>query len=179
MTIINSESSQIEETSVAEDRPELTASQQAAIEEIVVSWDMNEQDAQTLRSLTRLLVGGALVSWDEIREHLRSWEFEISQANQDQDSRQEGASIAPVRPETDSVMLRYALIGAFFETQDRWIRRSQSALKFAGQMSKTLLGPVLERVESEPRLRPIQSRYEALARRGESVTRRWVDRGRY
>jgi hypothetical protein len=46
-------------------------------------------------------------------------------------------------------------------------------------MSKTLLGPVLERMESEPRLRPIQSRYEALARRGESVTRRWVDRGRH
>ena len=175
----NNESIQIEETGIAEDKPELTSSQQAEIEEIVVSWDMNEQDAQTLRSLTRLLVGGALVGWDEFREHLRSWEVESSQANQLPDSGQEGVLVIPEQPETDSAILRYALIGAFFESQDRWIRRSQSALKFAGQLSNALLGPVRDRVENQPRLRPIQSRYEALTRRGESVTRRWVDRGRY
>lgn len=175
----NNESLQVEEVSSVDDRPELTSAQQTEIEEIVVNWDMNEQDAQTLRSLTRLLVGGALVSWDELREHLRRWEIESSQASHLQDTGQEGALVVPEQPEPDSATLRYAVIGAFFESQDRWIRRSQSALKFAGQMSTALLGPVLGRIESQPRLRPIQSRYEALARRGESVTRGWVNRGRY
>jgi hypothetical protein len=173
------ESITAEETNSVEGPPELSPTQQAEIEEIVVNWDMNEQDAQTLRSLTRLLVGGALVSWEELREHLMRWEVEATQADETQDPRQEGAIIGSDQPETDSEILRYALIGAFFESQDRWIRRSQSAVNFAGQVSKALLNPVFKRVENEPRLRPIQTRYEALARRGEAVTQRWVNRGRF
>lgn len=177
--MISNESVPAEEVGVAEDGPVLTVQQQAEIEALIAGWDMNEQDAQTLRSLTRLLVGGALVSWDELREHLRRWEVEATQANRAADVGQIGRLNVPERLESDSVTLRYALIGAFFESQDRWIRRSQAILKMASRMSTSLLGPTLQRIGSQPGLRPIQSRYEALARRGQTVTQRWVDRGRY
>ena len=53
-----------------------TAAQDEELEQIIRQWNMDEEDAANLRSISRLLVGGALVGYDELLAFLRSWEDE-------------------------------------------------------------------------------------------------------
>ena len=158
-----------------------TAAQDEQLEQIIRQWEMDEEDAANLRSITRLLVGGALVGYDELLAFLRSWEDEtrrtiIQQRDSTPAVHVPGAVSSP--RESSSTVLRYAALGLFFEAQDRWIRRGRAAAKFLGRTTDAILSPAARRMDETPRLRRTRSRFEKLVHKGETVAGRWVQRGR-
>lgn len=153
-----------------------TAAQDEQLEEIIRQWNLDEQDAASLRSISRLLVGGALVGYDELLAHLRSWEDDTRQTIIQGESRPQTSRAAA--PEAPTTVLRYAALGLFFESQDRWIKRGRAAVDLFGRTTDALLTPAFKRMSEEPRLRPTRHRFEKLVRRGAAVTDRWVRRGR-
>ena len=145
--------------------------EEAQLEEFIENMNMEEADAESLRTITRLLVGGALVGWDELHSHLQTWEEDVSTA------RAQEAGVVNAPPQDPAATLRYAMIGLLFESQDRLVRRSKKALDLAWQVTEAFWSPFLNRVSNTRQLDPARGRYDELVRRGETVARRWVDRG--
>jgi len=141
------------------------------LEEFIDNMNMAPGEAESLRSITRLLVGGALVGWDELFAHLRSWEDEINA------SRSQEADVINAPPQDPAAALRYAMIGLLFESQDRLVKRSKQALNLFWRATETFWSPVINRAGATRQLDPARSRYDELVRRGETLTGRWVDRG--
>ena len=171
----------MDETPAAAEITRDTTAQDEQLEQIIRQWELDEKDASELRSITRLLVGGALVGYDELLAFLRSWEDEtrrtiIQQRNSAPAVHVPGA--VPTPSESPSTILRYAALGLFFEAQDRWIRRGRAAADFFGRATDALLSPAFKRMDENPRLRPARSRFETLVHMGEKVAGRWVQRGR-
>ena len=140
-------------------------------EAFVDNLEMEQADSESLRAITRLLVGGALEDWDEFFSHLKTWEEEITTARSQQGR---VIDLGQTDPATD---LRYAMIGLLFEGQDRVLRRSKKALGLAWQVTESFWAPLLNRAGTARGLDPARDRYERLVQRGQEVTNRWVDRG--
>ncbi len=143
----------------------------AQLEEFIENMDLAPDDVESLRSITRLLVGGALVGWDELFAHLRAWEDEITA------SRSQGADVINAPPKDPAAALRYAMIGLLFDSQDRLVKRSKQALNLFWRATESFWSPVINRAGATRQLDPARSRYYELVRRGETLTGRWVDRG--
>lgn len=151
------------------------------LEQIIRRWNMDREEAATLRSLSRLLVGSALVGYDELLQALRAWEDEtrrtiVEQKERGRPVRVPGAVSTP--PASPSTVLRYAALGLLFENQDRWLRLGRAAVNFFDRSTERLFSPAYRRMNDGRRLRPVRSRFEKLVRKGETVTGRWVQRGR-
>jgi hypothetical protein len=147
-----------------------------------------------LRSLTRLLVGGTLVAWDELTTQLRAWEEE-TQSIQAREWEGEGiiayrpeqpvAEAQSVRPpavpdglEGSSAETADVLLGLLFESQSRFLRGSKAAYRLADKTTGRVVTPLLKRMGNSRLFRPGQRRLNALANRGEDVVERWAERGR-
>ena len=141
------------------------------LETFIDNMDMEEADAESLRSITRLLVGGALVGWDELFSHLRAWEEEITA------TRAQEADVINAPPQDPATTMRFAMIGLLFESQERVVKRSKKTLDLVWQVTESFWSPFLNRAANARQLDPARDRYENLVRRGEAVTRGWVDRG--
>ena len=156
---------------VVTDENEHAADQLARTGPIGRHMEISSGEVKPLRSLTRLLIGGALEGWDELLEYIKTWEADVSQ-------QQESATPITGTKPPSSVTIRYAAIGLAFNIQDRWVRRSQAALNIAGRTTDAFLAPAARRLDENPRLRPARSRFDNLVKRGEAVASQWVDRGR-
>ncbi len=166
----------MDQVAVNNEKKAMDAQEEAQLEAIIQNLDMNDQDAETLRSLTRLLVGGALVGWDELLAHLKAWEAEAEARRSDRVL--PSAATSPVTSKAPAAILRYAMIGLLFESQDRWARRSESALKLVGRTTDALFSPLVRNLERDRRWLPARRRFQNLVARGESIARQWVERGR-
>lgn len=137
-------------------------------------------------SLTRLVVGGALVGWDELVSRLETWDAETRSASDQQAEPREiiitgdetGSAEERIRPESSARVVRFALVGMLFEAQSQLIERTTSAIRNADRSSNRTLTPVAQWVEQSRIARSAQERFDGLVRRGESITRRWIERGR-
>lgn len=152
-------------------------------------FDVEESEgggSRLLPSLTRLVVGGALVGWDELVKRIEMWDEETRSTI---DSQTEPREVIIIDDETESTermaapepsarLVRFALVGMLFETQSRFIERTATAVRNADRSSKRALTPV-SRWTSRSRLaKAAQERFDGLVTRGETVTRRWIERGR-
>jgi len=159
-----------------------SANQDEQLEQIIRQLKLDDEDAATLRSISRLLVGGALVGYDELLTFLHAWEDEtrrtiVQQKNSAPAAQVPGAVSTP--SESPVTVLRYATLGLLFESQDRWIRRGRAAVNFLSKTTNALATPAYKRMSQDSRLlRPAQGRFERLIRKGETVAGRWVQRGR-
>jgi hypothetical protein len=156
---------------VVTDETEQVVVEGARPEQIGPTLQAASGEVKPLRSLTRLLIGGALEGWDELLERVKSWEANVSQ-------QQEPVSPISGTKTSPSVAIRYSAIGLAFIIQDRWLRRSQAALNIAGRTTESVLTPVTRRLDNNRRLRPARRRFNQLVERGEAVASQWVDRGR-
>jgi hypothetical protein len=149
----------------------------------------------SLRSLTRLVIGGVEVGYDELVRLLRVWEQEVSQL---QSASPAGAASEIVSRDPSSPgpagsspsgqnqksgaveTLRFALIGLLFETQER-ARKSAANLgrieRWVGRLADPWLrtSGVIYHISV---LSPARRRYEQLVSRGEAELARWVALGR-
>jgi hypothetical protein len=163
----------------------------------------DNSQTESIQSLTRLLVGGGLVGWEELQAQMQTWEAETSASlpKEEDDSgiiyytREEVTlrqprSQAPLsnqqvqaeRPETSADILRYALIGLLFDSQSRLGRRSAKIVSdvshVANRTAGAFLTPVLNQVGKNPVMQPTRRRFERVVQRGETIAARWVRRGR-
>jgi hypothetical protein len=66
-----------------------------------------------------------------------------------------------------------------FESESRIHERSSAFLDFAGQTTDAVLSPLVRWMDRSERLQPARSRFDRLVQRGQEVTDRWIQRGRF
>ena len=155
-----------------------------------------------LRTLTRILVGGLLTGIDGFSNHLESWEiraetqtdgeimqggsalvdqvpYDIPTSDLNMDHIQRSSSIH--QPDTESEnsedVLRYALIGMVFETQDRigkMVQTGDRATRAVGH----LLSPFIQPLSDSRIISPLRNRFNRLVERGETEVYQWIETGR-
>jgi hypothetical protein len=143
-------------------------------------------DQGSLRSLTRLLVGGLTLGAVGLRQKMQEWEQVTS--NQIIDSQlsdpppspgesNDPQPVKPYIPETPALKTRYAAIGALF-TLEESLKSGSQAVGRAGNNLARAASPLTDRLNSSPLVRPFSSRYEKLVARGEKEVNRWIALGR-
>lgn len=147
---------------------------------------LDDDGSSLLQSFTRLVVGGALVGWDELVSRINTWDEETRRAIDSQAEPREviiidGESNTAQRrmtPEPATKLVRLALVGMLFETQTRIVERTTSTIRNADLSSSRALTPISQWAGQSRIAKAAQKRFDTLVRRGETVTRRWIDRGR-
>jgi hypothetical protein len=164
------------------DNVELTMSDEERLENVLQRLELDDEGTDNMRTILRLMVGGALIGWDELLTHLEQWEEEVRLPPGPRQTQagtvvfvEPGSRTSP--PLTESQELRYLLLGLLFETESRVHRRGSAVLKLAGQTTGALLSPWIRLMDRSERLEPVRSRFDELVRRGEAVTDRWIQRG--
>jgi len=162
-----------------------TPNNEERLEEILQRMELGESETDRFRTLLRLMVGGAILGWDELLLHLEQWEEEVRAANAQQslETSQTGTVVfvepgsRTVPPMSQSQELRYLMLGMLFETESRLHQRGSAVFKLAEQTTNAFFKPMLRWMDRNERLDPARSRFDNLVRRGEAVTDRWIQRG--
>ncbi len=129
-----------------------------------------QPEPDTLYTLLRLVVGGAVIGTDELIRRSKVWQQEISQAAADK------MVIAPFS-ELERNRLRHTAIGLLFETPGV----IGSGLAAVGQVSGAavgLAGRILGPITHSRVVRPAKRRYDGLVAQGNAVVEGWIERGR-
>ena len=160
----------------------ITPSDEERLENVLQRLELDDEGTDRMSTILRLMVGGALIGWDELLTHLEQWEEEVRVPLPPRET--QAGTVVFVEPGsrtsprlTESQELRYLLLGLLFETESRMHRRGSAALKLAGQTTGALLSPWIRWMDRSKRLGPFRSRFNDLVRRGETVTDRWIQRG--
>lgn len=152
---------------------------------------MQSSDPSPLRSLTRLMVGGALLGWEELQYQLKLWEDTARQASTPDLSEQyasgtgqvdtiyedrQAPPLLPAPPPTTAQAFRYALVGLLFDTQER-AAQGLAVLEQVDRNVGNWISPLLQSVEQNQALAPMQKQFADLVARGEAEVNRLVALG--
>jgi len=140
-----------------------------------------------LRSLTRLVVGGAILGVEELMGRLETWEEEIDQKPVDTipaemvvyDVVDESVTVEKneFEPLTDSTSARHVLVGWIFDSQSKMGQRLAALRRFERRASRRLAAPLKPLGRS--RLgQSLNTRFEDLVRRGEYEIARLAEIGK-
>ncbi|MGB3716671.1 MAG: hypothetical protein WA996_19805, partial [Candidatus Promineifilaceae bacterium] len=164
------------------DNTPITTNDEERLENVLQRLELDDEGTDNMRTILRLMVGGAVIGWDELLTHLEQWEEEVRVPPTPRRTQagtvvfvEPGTRTSP--PLTETQELRYLLLGLLFETESRVHQRGSAVLKLAGQTTDALLSPWIRWMDRSERLGPVRSRFDDLVRRGESVTDRWIQRG--
>ena len=129
-----------------------------------------EQDISKdqLDILMRLIIGTGLIGAEELGQYLQQWE---------ESARQQTVEFMADQEETKAAVIRYAVLGAFFELKDK----VELSLENLGKTAETISQTVSEKskpVTNSRFYQPIQKKYDDLIRYGESKVTPLVERGR-
>jgi len=135
-----------------------------------------------LRSLLRLILGGSEIAIEEFADRLNKWENDINK-------QQKKSEIESLRLDTstysgdpnesadnNSDLIRYAMIGLLFDTQDR-LRKGATKLGALEKAIYRVANPIVSPVISSKVFSPFQRRFNRLVSRGQEEIKRWVDIG--
>jgi hypothetical protein len=128
-----------------------------------------EPEFDSLHAVTRFLVGGALEGAAEFTQRLQLWEAYLREELPEESADLSAAS------ERD--LMRYALIGFIFESEDTGRVVLRKLLKVPGAVARTAVRPT-KSVANSRLTGPIRRRIERMADRGEEQLIRWIERGR-
>jgi hypothetical protein len=164
------------------DNVESTMSDEERLDNVLQGLELDDEATDRIRTILRLMVGGAIIGWDELLTHLEQWEEEVRIPPTPRETQagtvvfvEPGSRTSP--PLTEPQELRYLLLGLLFETESRLHQRGSAVLKLAGQTTSALLSPWIRWMDRSERLDPVRSRFDDLVSRGEAVTDRWIQRG--
>ncbi len=132
--------------------------------------DADEDDFDSLRALTGLLLGGAIEGTSQLVSRLRIYEEQM---------REETAGRPSKAPEQEDELdrLRYAMFGLILDAQSTF-RRNLSLWARAFDKSVSVTNQVTRPVTNSFLLAPIQRRIDRLARKGEESLAHWIAEGR-
>jgi hypothetical protein len=144
---------------------------------------------RSLRSLTRLLVGGILLGSDTLVEQMRAWEGLPDDSNSlASEGESQSASQEEPLPETlpppqvglpvqsNPSDVRYALIGLIFEGEET-LEKMLSAAKRVGDRALRITDPLFLPFQKFGQIFPPPKRFNRLIDRGQSEVESWVTRG--
>ena len=114
------------------------------------------------------MVGGALEGADEFSKRLQLWEEFLREEMPENQAQLSDA--------TERELLRYALIGFIFESEDTARQLSKKLLKVPAGVMKTAVRPT-KSVANSRFTGPLRRRLNRMADRGEEQIMRWVQRG--
>jgi hypothetical protein len=123
-------------------------------------------DFDVALALMRLLVGAALVGGETLRSRLRQWEAAVP------------ASAPPtqVPPGMTAGLVRHAVLGMLFETE-QWVGRGLSrTARRSGVATRFLLAAMARTLQWEP-LGPVRLRVDELLMQWMETVRRWTASG--
>jgi len=150
-----------------------------------------ESEFGIVRSLTRLVVGGLSIGYDGLVYRLQEWERTAAQTSRKQQpAQQENNLVAqptqdtkveiitiPQDDETNTDMLRLALIGMIFETEKQ-IETGLKSLDKASRVGSNLAEPILNSFQRSRLLRPFYQHFEKWVQRGQEEVNLWIETGR-
>ncbi|MBE2224048.1 MAG: hypothetical protein IAF02_21090 [Anaerolineae bacterium] len=117
--------------------------------------------------LMRLVIGTGLIGAEELGQYLQQWE---------EAARHQVESMAAPE-ETKAAIVRYAVLGAFFELKDKVELGLENLNKTANNVSQTV-SKKTQPVTKSRFYQPIQKKYDELVAYGESKINPLVERGR-
>lgn len=134
------------------------------------------EPASTLGTLSRLLIGGALLGRDAISAAMASTAGAVEAGSDplpDDQVAFEDRVVTPTSLPRPSPSPRHLLIGALFDTGERLDRRGAAALRLVGKVTS----PAGRWARRSRLTAPARRRFDDLSARGEAQIRRWVERG--
>ena len=143
----------------------------------------------SLRSITRLMIGSVGLGIDEFQRHLSSWdeEYQYSQIQNEPSNylpstieNKDKITVIPyeeIESDQPSNDLRFTLIGLLFEAQDKFNSRLQTVSR-AGSLINNITAPIVRPLTRSWLIPPLRRRYDALVERGEDELNRWTTLGR-
>ena len=134
-----------------------------------------EPDFDSLRALTRLLVGGAIEGTSQLASRLQQYQEDLRREAAERAADESDSAVATTEDELDR--LRYAVVGLIFDAQSTFRRNVTLWAKVASR-SANMTNRVTEPVTNSFLFNPIQRRYDRLVRRGERSLARWIADGR-
>ena len=149
--------------------------------------ETNRSRFKPWRSLTQLVVGGAIQGVEELMDRLETWEHEIDQDPVetipaemvvydvvDESTLVENSGFEPL---LDSTNTRHVVVGLIFDSQTKLEQRLASLGRFERRTSRRLLAP-FEPLGRSRFGRYFNSHFEGLVRRGESEVARLAEIGK-
>jgi hypothetical protein len=140
-----------------------------------------------VRSLTRLVVGGAILGIEELMDRLETWEREIDQQPVETiadetvlyETGDNTTSVVTTgtRHADDSRDIRHILVGFIFDSQSRMERRLAELNRFERRASRKVLSP-FQSLGDNRFGSYITNRFDQLVRRGESELTRLAEIGK-
>lgn len=128
----------------------------------------DEPDFDKLHAATRFLVGVAIEGTNEFTQRLQLWQDYLREEMPEISSDLSDAS--------EQDLLRYAVIGFIFESEDSGRSILKKLLKVPGGVARTAVRPTKSLANS--RLTgPFRRRIDRMADRGEDRLMRWIQRG--
>jgi hypothetical protein len=139
--------------------PNITSDTQIAKNKPAIAQTNREYQSNILRSFTRLIVGGILVSYDSLTQQVRDWEKQIAQEHivtpepfaeheaavptaqaeiETQSNQAANSQAANNQVASNQDNVKYALIGAAFEIQERLdksLKTADRATSFIGRLT--------------------------------------------
>jgi hypothetical protein len=129
----------------------------------------NPPEADTVRLLASLLLGGAVEGSDQFFRRLQQWQAATANKN---------SEIYSESPhETDNERLRYALIGLLSKTPELTNSTFSTAIEAADSAYGTVTNWFSPMTNSRL-FRPVRRRYDHWASHGATIVERWIDAGR-
>jgi len=128
----------------------------------------DDPEFDRLHAITRFLVGGALEGTDEFSRRLELWEAYLQEEMPEVSSDLSDAS--------ERELMRYAIIGFIFESEDTGRTLLKKLLKVPGGVARTAVRPT-KSVANSRFTGPFRRRLDRMADRGEEQLMRWIQRG--
>lgn len=138
-----------------------------------------------LRSLTRLVIGGALAGYDGLTKRLSQLESEfdkkdstdIDAINTPNSYVQDSTSDHQDDNENQADLIRYAVIGLIIDAQDA-LSKGLDRVDRISLRAGGLFNRVARPIYSSRLLTPMRSRVDRLAQRGQYEVEHWIELGR-
>jgi hypothetical protein len=147
----------------------------------------NRSKFKPWRSLTRMVVGGAILGIEELMDRLEIWEQEIDEdpveavpaemVVYDVVDESTIAETSVFEPQLDSSNTRHVLVGLIFDSQAKLEKRITALRRFERRTSRRLLAP-FEPLNKSKLGRNFSSHFDNLVRRGESEIARLAEIGK-
>lgn len=138
-------------------------------EKVRITIEGTPPEADTVRLLASLLLGGAVEGSDQFRRRIRQWQASTASRS--------GEIYSESPDETDNERLRYALIGLLSKTPEL----TQGTFSTAMEAADSAYGAVsnwLSPMTNSRLFRPVRRRYDHWASHGATIVERWIDTGR-
>lgn len=133
------------------------------------------------RSLARLAIGGMLLGADELLSNLEKWQSPVRDLHSNQETTREEltaeVTTIPYKDGTTTALVRYAIIGLIFETQER-LQSGSKTMGKAVHIMNGLISPIAKPFYSNRMATPLRKRYSRLVLRGQQEIDRWIETGR-